>query len=103
MGFEDSPFENALSDSGVILSADELVGLDKEILEVSSNGDDDVPSAGAEDEQPSSASRFFAALFPSNVGLSLTMTAVILSIPVPSFIVSGARQCSNNFKNKNNV
>ena len=72
------------------------MGLDKEVLEFSSDVDDDVPSAGVEEEQPSSASKFFAALFPSNVGLSLTMTAVMLSIPVPSFIVSGARQCSNN-------
>ena len=50
----------------------------------------------AEDDVCSIGYKFFAALLPSNAGLNFTMTAVMLSHPVPSPSASGAKQCSNN-------
>ena len=92
--FVASPLADNLSESTITFSVDGLQGVHEDMLDDGNFGDDTF----LEDDEPAVGSISFADLFPSNVGLSFTIIAVILSIPVPSFIVSGARQWSNSYK-----
>ena len=107
-------FKLSLEDSSILISCDLLVPIHfsasplneiGQAFDVSFSEDfdkgallEDVPDKSVLDD-PSTGKQFLADLFPSNDGLNFTITAVMLSIPVPSFIVSGARQCSNSYNN----